>query len=180
MANLSPDWKWWAAAQASVASSSGVRQEKRSIWSPSESGDEDGQRSPGSHLHVHTHRVRSSLLPAEKTKRSKWLDSPRATAATVKRTNRFLLRKPLTLLLLMELILSFMLLAFFSITRCSRLLKSPFSGEGGLSTSSFRKRLVLAGGFSFIINSSTWSRRQVSWETRSGEDNREREDLSRL
>lgn len=55
MANLSPDWKWWAAAQASVASSSGVRQEKRSIWSPSESGDEDGQRSPGSHLHVHTH-----------------------------------------------------------------------------------------------------------------------------
>lgn len=129
---------------------------------------------------THTHRVRSSLLPAEKTKRSKWLDSPRATAATVKRTNRFLLRKPLTLLLLMELILSFMLLAFFSITRCSRLLKSPFSGEGGLSTSSFRKRLVLAGGFSFIINSSTWSRRQVSWETRSGEDNREREDLSRL
>lgn len=94
------------------------------------------------------------------------LYSPTATAATVNNTNRFLLRKPLRLSLLMEQILSFMLPALLSMALRRRLLRSPLSGKGGLSASSFRKRLALLGGFSFIISSSTWSRREASWETR--------------
>lgn len=100
------------------------------------------------------------------------LHSPRTTAATVNKTNRFLLRKALTLPRLMELILSFTLLALLSMALCRRLLKSPLSGSGGISESSFRKRLVLVGGFSFIISSSTWSKRQVSWETGHREDSK--------
>lgn len=92
--------------------------------------------------------------------------SPRATAAMVNKTNKFLFRKPFTLALLTELILSFMLLALLSMALRKRLLRSTLSGKGGFSVSSFRKRLALVGGFSFIISSSTWSRRQVSCETK--------------
>lgn len=84
----------------------------------------------------------------------------------VNKTNKFLFRKPFTLVLLMELILSFMLLALLSMALRKRLLRSTLSGRGGFSVSSFRKRLALVGGFSFIISSSTWSRRQVSCETK--------------
>lgn len=84
----------------------------------------------------------------------------------VNKTNKFLFRKPFTLALLTELILSFMLLALLSMALRKRLLRSTLSGKGGFSVSSFRKRLALVGGFSFIISSSTWSRRQVSCETK--------------
>lgn len=163
-ANLWPDWRWWEAAPASSTSASGALREKQSVWSPSGTGCRGVKQSPGLHL-KHKNKVKQSQELTEQTVLNLGLCWPRATEAMVNRTNRFLLRQALRLLLLMEPSLSFMMLALLSMARCRRLLRSPLSGSWGLSAFSFRKRLALLGGFSFIIISSTWSRREVSWET---------------
>ena len=90
-------------------------------------------------------------------------NAPSATAATVKSTKVLRRRKALALSLVMEHILLRAPEARFC--RALRRWRRPRSERSGLSESSCRNRLVLVGGFSFIISSRTWSRRQVSWET---------------
>lgn len=177
-ADLWPDWRRWEATPASSASSSAALPERQNTWCPSGTVCVGARQSPGLHLnkftptYTHIHSESNGVKWRRRKLRWSICDfSPRATAATVSRTNRFLLRKALTWSRLTELILSFMLLAFLSMALHRRRFKSPLSGLGVFSASSFRKRLALLGGFSFIISSSTWSKRQVSWETEHKDDN---------
>lgn len=94
---------------------------------------------------------------------------PKATAATVKITKVFLRRNVLTLSRVMPPIFRRLPDICFCNTR--HRWWRPSSEGSGFSESSLRKRLVLFGGFSFIISSNTWSKRG-SWETVAKKSNR--------